>query len=251
MTCDAWRTKLEPYVDSELPENELTDLEAHLRECPACAADALGRLQMKRMTQASAMRYAPTPEFRLRIAQMAGSRRKSRWIFGWLPKLAGAAALVLLVVASAGLWMRHTQREQALGQLADLHVTTLASANPVDVVSTDRHTVKPWFAGKLPFTFNLPELDNSPFKLVGGRVTYFDHSPAAELLFDVRKHQMSVFIFQERAGFPFGSGMTTTRTLAFNIETWSTGGLRYFIISDAAPSDLHDLGELLRTAARS
>lgn len=66
-----------------------------------------------------------------------------------------------------------------LSEVADLHIATLASANPIDVVSTDRHTVKPWFAGKIPFTFNLPELQNSPFTLLGAKVSYLNQSPGA------------------------------------------------------------------------
>ena len=248
MTCDIWQAKLEPYVDSELSDNELAALESHLRTCSSCAADALGRLQMKRMTQAAGARYSPTPQFRLRIEQSIQAKRKPFWVFGWFPKLATAAAVVVLLVGCVGLWVGHSQREQALTELADLHVATLASANPVDVVSTDQHTVKPWFAGKLPFTFNLPELQNSSFKLVGGRVAYFEHSPVAQLLFEVRKHQLSVFILQDRAGtIPFKIGDTKSRLLAFNIEMWTEGGLRYVIISDASPADVHNLSELLRS----
>ena len=70
-----------------------------------------------------------------------------------------------------------------MSELADLHVATLASSNPVDVVSTDRHTVKPWFAGKIPFTFNLPELQDSPFVLVGGRVSYLTNRRGRSLFF--------------------------------------------------------------------
>jgi anti-sigma factor RsiW len=154
----------------------------------------------------------------------------------------------VLLAACVSLWVGHSQREQALTELADLHVATLASANPVDVVSTDQHTVKPWFAGKLPFTFNLPDLQNSSFKLVGGRVAYFDHSPGAQLLFEVRKHQLSLFILQDRAGtIPFNIGDTKSRQLAFNIEMWTEGGLRYVIISDASPADVHNLRELFRS----
>ena len=99
------------------------------------------------------------------------------WAFAWMPALAAFAVALVLIVASAALWMRHSAREQTLAELLDLHVATMASANPVDVISTDRHTVKPWFQGKLPFTFNLPELQNSPFKLVGGRVDVFQAQP--------------------------------------------------------------------------
>ncbi len=252
MTCEIWRTKLEPYVDSELPEDELANLESHLRSCSSCAAEALGRLQMKRMTQAVGTRYSPTPQFRLRIEQSLKARRRSLWAFGWLPKVAAVAAVLTLVIGAAGLWVRHSHQEQVLTEVADLHVATLASANPIDVVSTDRHTVKPWFAGKLPFTFNLPDLQGSPFRLVGGRVAYLQHRPGAQLLFDVRKHQLSVFIFQDGPGAnSFGAGISAAHQLAFNMETWAEDGLRYFIISDASPADVHDLSQLLRSTARS
>ena len=201
MTCDPWRGKLDAYVDGDASQEELASLEAHLRTCPSCAADALGRLQMKRMTQAAATaRYSPSPEFRLRmeksIQRSASRSGRLRWMPGWpRPPLR-----LLLLVASAALWMRHSAREQALAELLDLHVATMASANPVDVISTDRHTVKPWFQGKLPFTFNLPELQNSPFKLVGGRVMYLKHSAGAQLLFELRNHQLSVFVLQDQPG---------------------------------------------------
>ncbi len=251
MTCELWRRQLDPYVDSELKEDARAELESHLRTCPSCAAEALGRLQTKLMTQAAGARYLPTPQFRLRIEQSIKAKRKPLWAFGWVPKVAMAAAVLAVVIGSAVLWVQHSQREQALTELADLHVATLASANPVDVVSTDRHTVKPWFAGKLPFSFNLPELQGTPFKLVGGRVAYFEHDPAAQLLFSVGRHQLSVFIFQDNPNAMFSAGTTTTRKLAFNLETWAEGGLRYVVVSDAEPAAVHELSELLRRAVRS
>lgn len=257
MTCDPWRDKLEAYVDSassqeELSPEELANLEAHLRTCSSCAADALGRLQMKRMTQAAAARYSPSPQLQLRIERSIRKKRGPLWGFAWMQgmRLAMAPAAVLLVlVVALTVWLRHSAREQALAELVDLHVSTLASANPVDVISSDRHTVKPWFQGKLPFTFNLPELQNSSFKLLGGRVMYFEHSPGAQLLFQIRSHQLSVVILQDRPGtIPFAMGVTATRVLAFNLETWSEDGLRYVVISDASPADVHELSVLIRGA---
>jgi anti-sigma factor RsiW len=172
------------------------------------------------MTHAAAARYVPSPDFRLRIEKIARSNRKPVWTLAWIPRLA-AVAVGLLLIVSLALWMRHSVRQQALAELLDLHVATMASANPVDVISTDRHTVKPWFQGKLPFTFNLPELQNSSFKLVGGRVMYFKHSPGAQLLFELRNHQLSVFILQDQSGvIPLEVGVTKAREMAFNVETW-------------------------------
>ena len=148
MSCELWHAKLEQYVDSELRGDEAAALEAHLRQCQSCAADALGRLRLKNMTHTAGKRFAPAPEFRLKITQQVARQSKPRewgWRLGWR---LGAVAAILVAAISLGIfWTGHVQRERQLGELADLHVATLASANPVDVVSTDRHTVKPWFAG--------------------------------------------------------------------------------------------------------
>jgi anti-sigma factor RsiW len=258
MSCDATRDKLDSYVDGQLPQDELDAIDAHLRTCPECAADALSRMRMKLSTRAAALRYTPSPEFRLRVQQSIAKSRKPRWPLvprfasGWTLPLASAVAL-LLIAACAIAWTRHTDREQAreqaVAELLDLHVATLASANPVDVISTDRHTVKPWFQGRLPFTFNLPELQNSEFKLLGGRVMYFDHRPGAQLLYELHKHQLSVFIFEDQPGAMLPAS-ASLREKGFSMETWSQGGLRYAVVGDAGPSDIDSLSGLLRATAR-
>ena len=159
MSCEPWQVKLEQYADSELHGDEAAALEAHLRQCQSCAADALGRLRMKGMIHTAGKRYAPSAEFRLKIAQQVARQSKPRlWNLKLAWRLGAVAAVLIAAISLAAVWVNHAQRERQLGELADLHVATLASANPIDVVSTDRHTVKPWFEGKLPFTFNLPEL---------------------------------------------------------------------------------------------
>src|SRR5208337_2013265 len=179
-------------------------------------------------------------------------KRRPVWGLAWMPAMAAAAVAVALLAVGFTLWARQTAREQAVAELVDLHVATLASANPVDVISTDRHAVKPWFQGKLPFTFNLPELQNSPFKLLGGRVMYFKHNPGAQLLFEIRSHKLSVFVFADRPGtMPLDVGVGTARQMAFNVETWSEGGLRYVVVGDTSAADVHALGELMRAAGRS
>jgi len=255
MSCD-WSAKLDRYVDSELPAGELTEFQEHLLGCPKCAAGVLSRLQLKHVTRSAGQRFRPTPELRQKIEQSIGarsgpSRNGPSWLRRWVPTLAMAAVLALML-ASTAIWLRYARGEQAVGELADLHVATLASANPVDVVSTDRHTVKPWFQGKLPFTFNLPELQNSAFKLIGGSVAYFHQSPGAHLLFELRKHRISVFIFRNggEAGWP-NPGSAPSRDLTFSSESWTEGGLRYFVIGDCNRADLHSLTELLKSAARS
>jgi len=141
-------------------------------------------------------------------------------------------------------------RDQVFSEIADLHVATLASSSPVDVISTDRHTVKPWFQGKIPFAFNLPELQNTEFSLLGGRMTYLDQTPGAHLIYDMRKHHISVFVFQERSlSAKLDDNSVWPKQLPFNLETWSQGGLRYFVIGDASAADIDSLAKLFKAAS--
>jgi anti-sigma factor RsiW len=252
MTCEEVHGKIPSYVDNELAANEVAEFDSHLRECAGCAADALGMLQTKRAIRAAATRYTPSPEFRLRMEQAISPKRRWSWPAVAFPKFVIAAVAAMVLIASVAIWVNHAGREREFTEIADLHVTSLASPNPVDVISSDRHTVKPWFAGKLPFSFNLPELQNSDFALTGGRVVYFQHSSGAQLLFTVRKHQLSVFIFRDdQSAMPYFNGTVRATRLALQMETWSEGGLRYFIVSDAPASDVNALSALLRKAART
>jgi anti-sigma factor RsiW len=138
---------------------------------------------------------------------------------------------------------------EVFSEIAALHVATLASSSPVDVISTDRHTVKPWFQGKIPFAFDLPELQNTECSLLGGRMTYLGQTPGAHLIYEVRKHHISVFVFQERSlPAKLDENSLALKKLSFNVETWSQGGLRYFVIGDASAADIDSLAKLFTTA---
>ena len=176
---------------------------------------------------------------------------KPRREAGWFWKILAVPALCVLILSVAvNLYVRHEseRRQRVYSELTDLHVAALASTAPVDVVSTDRHTVKPWFQGKIPFSFNLPELQGSEFTLLGGRVTYLAQTPGAHLIYQVRKHEVSVFIFQDRgeetASLPSGSA----HAVSFNEENWTQNGLRYFVVGDVGEADIQALSKLLRDA---
>ncbi len=249
MTCDTERERLNAYIDLSCPPEELEQLEEHLRTCPSCAFEALHRMQLKRATKTATIeRFVPSAEFRARMAKSLQTPRKPRFAGFWIPSLSLAAALVVALIVST-VWVQHVQRQQAVSELLDLHVATLASANPVDVISTDRHTVKPWFQGKLPFSFNLPELENSPFQLFGGKLVYFDHAPGAQLVYFIGKHQISVFILQDdRTIASAGALPALARKNGFNVESESSAGLLFVLVSDTNPADVHQLASLLKAA---
>ncbi|HKD92403.1 MAG TPA: zf-HC2 domain-containing protein [Terriglobales bacterium] len=246
MPCEAWSAKLALFVDAELPPDQNSEMEQHLRGCSACAATALASIQGKHALQQAGRKFHPDPAFRARIYREVERRHKDRRI--WSIVSAGAlAALVIAGVLLISLTRRQTN-EQLLGEIADLHVSTLASQNPVDVVSTDRHTVKPWFEGKLPFTFDLPELENTPFTLVGGKVIYLRQAPGAELIFGLRQHRISLFIFQQRAVGSLHGAEITLPGSSLNLHAWSNNGLEYLLIGDVGNDDLNRLQALLRSA---
>lgn len=249
MVCEQWQTKLDTYLDGELPADEMRAFDAHVHKCPHCAPLALARVQMKQAVRAAGKQFAPTAEFRRRIQESAGTKpaAKPSWSLAW----AVVVALLLIGLFTAYFGQERARSQRLYSELADLHVATLASSSPVDVVSTDRHTVKPWFQGKLPFTFNLPDLQNTDFTLLGGRVTYLAQNPGAHLIYQIRKHEVSVFIFQERAGTGVASisGLRTKDN--FRINSWREDDLVYFVIGDVGGEEINRLSELLKTAAKS
>jgi anti-sigma factor RsiW len=253
MVCESWMTQLDTYLDGELPSEEMHVFDAHVRICPPCATDALARVQMKRTVHVAGKRFTPSAEFRRRVQQsVAAKPRRGLARFGWMTAPAVIAVLVVAGLAATQVGRQRLHQEQVYSELADLHVATLASSSPVDVVSSDRHTLKPWFQGKIPFTFDLPELQNSEFSLLGGRITYLGQTPGAHLIYAVRKHEISVFIFQEGSvRGRWDEESPVTKELSFNMETWSQGSLRYCILGDAAAADINNLAELLKRAAGS
>ena len=205
---------IESYADGELPADRVPETEEHLRDCAACAGKLVAQLQLKRSIREAA--WTITPD--------VFPRRRPRWPYA---ALAAAAAALVIVLAIP---RRNTE-------LADLHTTILASANPVDVISTDRHTVKPWFEGKLPFSFPIPELGATPFRLAGGRVVYVHEEPVAYLMVMKGAHKISLFV---------GRDVPAPRLDAFESLAWSKGGLRYVAVGDVARADLEALRDAFR-----
>jgi anti-sigma factor RsiW len=250
MPCEQWQSQLDAYLDGELSAEAMRALDAHLRTCPSCSADALARLQLKRSVKTAGARFTPAVDFRNKIQKKIADRPRRSWSLGWT--LATATLAILLIAGAATIYIgrQNLLRTQFYTELADLHVATLGSANPVDVVSSDRHTVKPWFQGKIPFTFNLPELQNTEFTLIGGRVAYLDQTPGAHLIFQIRKHQISVFIFPAKSPVPSISDSGVHQRQTFNVQTWTQDSLSYIVFGDASADDIRNLSTLLKSAAR-
>jgi anti-sigma factor RsiW len=217
--------ELERYANGELGPSEADELDQHLQQCARCAALALRIVQMKRAIHDAMSEEVPSSEFRERVRRQIAGKTASHSLW-W----AAAAAIVLMFVATM---IIRTRPSSALPELVDMHVTLLAGANPVDVISTDRHTVKPWFEGRLPFTVPVPDLA-PPFRLIGGRVVYWHSNPAAYLLIGKSAHRISLFVFpDEHAPRDLERSPDTISTLV-----WHSGGLTFVAVGQLPRDDL-------------
>jgi anti-sigma factor RsiW len=204
--------------------------DAHLLECARCAHAVLAAMQLKRAIREAAPRYEAPESLRARLGGQGPSPVRTggapvlQW--NWL----AAAAMVVLVLAA--LVVVRVREAEPMRELVDMHATLLASANAVDVISTDRHTVKPWFEGRVPFAVTVPDLP-APFRLIGGRVVYWHQQPGAYLLIGKGAHRISVFIFR--------NALHTTETREVTSEVWRADGLTYVAIADVSPEDLDTL----------
>ncbi len=250
MNCETWQDKIDAFVDSELPADEASQFEEHLRKCVACSSETLARQRLKAETRLAGQHFAPSAAFERRLRKQFAPKRPR--FFSWFPSFAVTAAVVLVMVWLGIGWRDRAVHQQVVAQLVDQHVATMASEHPVDVISTDAHTVKPWFSGKVPFSVEVPNLTGTQFELVGGRVAYLQQSPAAQLIFAVRKHRISVFMVRDHGAVAMlGSDTSPVRRTAFNTQTWVEDGIRYFAISDVNPQDVRQLCDLLKQVDRT
>ena len=250
MVCAAWDTALHRYLDGELADGEVQGLEAHLRGCLACASEALARRELQIAIREAGARFRPSPAFRARMRR-AGESRLRLLAIRLLPL---AAALV--VGAGLAAWVggpgRRGGGDPALREVIDLHLTQLASTAPLDVVSSDKHTVKPWFEGRIPFAFDLPDLEGTPYELEGGRAVWIGQEGAAQLVVHLRKHRLSVFVLPERPGTPSPLPDVSPRdsTHHLRIDSFERGGLRFAVVGDTSAEDVEALGRLFGGTVR-
>lgn len=262
-------TTLSALADGELSAEELASANEHLNGCPACTSQALSRSLLKSAT-ARVHKYAPPPHLQQRIAKLASrpesksadsgdgslaSARTSKWAYksnrslGWM-----TAAAVLLVAVSIGLLQHRAANSRRASdtyaalvtELCDQHIAALAAGPLPQVVSTDRHTVKPWFQGKLPFSFNLPENLPANTTLDGANLTYLGNQPVAQLLYSIGKHRVSVFVRERSAS--AGAQPMQAEHAGFHVAAFETDDLEGIAVSDVDPARLRELVAAIRQA---
>jgi anti-sigma factor RsiW len=258
--------KLNAFIDGELPPAEQQGIDQHLATCHACTLRVFSATQLKAATARAGQRFAPPPEALARLTAQLRSQSQehsqpqsqprptarihSIRSASIRPAVWGAIAAAILLALSLLGWRQlhqtNTLAAELAAELLDQHLATLSSAATPQVISTDRHTVKPWFQGRLPFSFNLPDTTALPpdTTLRGADLTYLDNQPAALLLFTIHKHEVSIFLAQRSTSSPALATLSGNRA-GFNLRTATTPDLRIIAVSDVNPADLDNLVAVL------
>jgi anti-sigma factor RsiW len=245
MNCHEAQTLMHGYLDGELGPPTTGQFEQHVGECPACAG-ALAEQKVLHAEMKSDALYYRAPENlreRLRATLRQGSAGH-RVGFPWRWVAAAACAGVLVGVGFLlGQFTAAPSRHDRLAQeIASAHIRSLQVEHQVDVDSSDRHTVKPWFNGKLDFS--PPMRDVEGFPLVGGRLDYVDGRSVAALVYRRRDHVINVFLWPDAANSDTLPRRETRQS--YHIVHWSRGGMHYWAVSDLNLDEVDDLVRKLR-----
>jgi anti-sigma factor RsiW len=242
MNCDELRPLLGPYSDGELDLVQVLAIEAHLATCPACGERLAGITSVRQAATLPGLYYSAPPALAERLhAALQHSATPARSISPWR-RLAIAAVVVMAVGIAASLAWRWQPAGSADRQLAaDLtsaHVRSVMSdkLHLLDIVSTDQHTVKPWFTGKINFAPDVPRLDEQGFPLLGGRLDYVGGHSAAVLVYGARQHVINLFLWPTNASPPARAQEFSVQ--GYHLRRWSYEGLDCWAITDANPQTL-------------
>jgi anti-sigma factor RsiW len=245
MSCQ-WQDKVALYVDDELDARAQQEFSAHLAECQACAAAVNAQTDFKKALRLAGKRFQAPPELHAAVYR---SIHPDKTVSPWWKWVTAPLYLLLIGVIGFLIYPRPVH-DPLVAEMVDQHITNLAlaSEHQVEVVSSDKHVVKPWYQGRLPFTFNLPDLPKGgQLQLIGGKVVYSGQQPGAELWYEAGPHKISVFVFQARPG---ASGSGLNRSFTFNVNHWVQGGLQYYVVTDASQEEAGKLVTLLQEVNR-
>jgi len=283
VNCNDAKALIHAYADGELGLESALEIERHLEQCADCARERATLTALSAALGDPALRFAAPDALRQRVgAAMSGQAPPvatarapwRRWmrgfvgngeangravggIFGAMGWTFAGAALALLVVvtfnSSPGLWRPfgngamfgiNAQAEVVAREVLTSHLRSLMPGHLMDVVSTDQHTVKPWFDGRIDFSPPVSDFAAEGYRLIGGRLDYLDRRPVAALVYQRRKHIVNVFVWPTADGSQ--SAVESTAHDGYNLLHWRRGGMNYWMVSDLNAQEMGVFAGLLR-----
>jgi anti-sigma factor RsiW len=251
MTCDEAEILLHALIDGELDAGHAREVEEHIAGCPRCAAQLAAYREMSSAVAGAGLRYTAPASLRQKIETalplpqaQAPSRRAVLRGFAMGSAVSAIAASGVVAVV-----LRGDDEQRIMSEVVSAHLRSLQAGHLTDVISTDQHTVKPWFNGKLDVAPPVVDLTAQGFTLIGGRLDYVDTRPIGAVVYRRRSHVINLFVAQTASTERRAARTETIQ--GFNIRRWSERGLNYWAVSDIAADELGEFGEKFETAMKA
>ena len=237
MTCATARPLLGALLDGELAAGQELSLREHLESCGECSTELAGLERLREQLRTPELRYAAPDSLRRKVVGALPARRAEYW--KWI---AIAACVALAISVSANLVLSRgypTQGEKIAREVLSSHARSTIDSHLMDVLSSDRHTVKPWFSGKLDFAPDVKDFAEQGFPLAGGRVDYVADRAVAVLVFHRAQHVINLFTWPVADGVAAEAAQRGYRTIC-----WTKDGMAYCAASDLGTAELHQFTAL-------
>jgi len=248
MNCEFAETTVHGYFDGELDAVRSAEFERHLERCVECQRTLESMESLRTRIRHADLSERASPALRDRIRKdLAGTPEKAapRRVFHpgrFLVPAFGLAAAGLMIALGLGWIQRSSRTTQITAELVDAHVRSLQPGHLADVQSTDQHTVKPWFDGKLDFIPSVSDYAEQGFPLTGGRLDVIDGHTVAAMSYGRRKHIINLFVWPAaRESLPDTSGSRQ----GYNWMAWRAGEMQFCLVSDVSAGDLGELKRLM------
>jgi len=262
MNCSETKRLIDAYLDNELDLRGALEIEEHVARCPGCGEEERALRELQASARANLIRYAPSPEFEARLRDALHAEglprpvgsvepspappraaRHLRRAWKWAALAPFAAAAALLVVAGPRFWTPPSEASVADAVIA-AHVRSLLANHLTDVASSDQHTVKPWFQGKLDYSVSVTDWAAEGYPLAGGRLDYVEDTPAAALVYRRAQHVVNLFVWpSKRAG---DEPLRRLSRRGYSAYCWAKDGMHYWAVSDLNEAELQKFVELVR-----
>jgi anti-sigma factor RsiW len=241
------RELLHAYVDGELDLANTRETERHFQSCADCRGTERAIRELRSALTSDAPAYRAPAHLRrnVRAALRREAKSTRQTLSPWLVFATGAAFAAVLVGAVLFQTMPGVRGNTIVDQVVASHVRSLLAAHLVDVVSSDQHTVKPWFDGKIDFAPEVRDLSANGFPLVGGRLDYLDGKTVVALVYQRNKHPINLFITPEPTSRSTSPTVVTRR--GYNVFSWTNNGMKCWAVSDLNQAELREFTELVRT----
>ena len=250
MNCDEANVMMHALIDGELDAGHSREVEAHIASCTACTAQMRALQDMRHAMSAANLRYTASAGLRGKIESKLPAQRATGTDRRAVLKGVGLGATATALAASGllAIVMRGNDQRRVLGEVVSAHLRSLQGQHLIDVASSDQHTVKPWFNGRLDVAPPVVDLTAQGFTLLGGRLDYVDAKPVAVIVYRRRVHVINLFCAPALGS--AGSSAVTESLQGFNVRHWAENGLDLWAVSDISADELAEFGEKFEAAFR-